>query len=196
MLNAKSIITLDGKMQKLLLHVCCAPCSTAVIEKLATRFHLVLYFFNPNIHPQKEYYYRLQELKEFGQKIDLEVHAGDYSIKEWFALVKGHEKDLEKSGSRCALCIGSRLRACANKAKELNCSHFATTLSISPHKNVFQINELGQNIARAEKLDFLAEDYKQDNGFRRSVELSKEYGMYRQNYCGCVFSYLERRRIS
>ena len=180
-------------MERLLLHVCCAPCSTAVIEKLKSEYDLGLFFYNPNIHPQKEYLFRLQELKNFAAQSDIPVIPSDYPIKEWFKLVAGTEKCSEKSGLRCEICISNRLQNTAKHAAQLNYSWFASTLSISPHKNVEQINRLGEAAAKNIGVKFLTADFKKNNGFQKSITFSKQQHMYRQNYCGCVFSMLERK---
>ncbi|MDD5457408.1 MAG: epoxyqueuosine reductase QueH [Candidatus Margulisbacteria bacterium] len=180
-------------MDRLLLHVCCAPCSTAVIERLKNEYELGLYFYNPNIHPQKEYFFRLRELMKFAAQSNIPVIEADYPLKQWFRLVAGKEKCSERSGERCEICISTRLLNTAEKAAEQEYLWFASTLSVSPHKNVEQINRLGEAAAKHYGIKFLPADFKKNNGFQNSITLSREQHMYRQNYCGCVFSMLERK---
>lgn len=180
---------------RLLLHACCAPCSTSVIEKLQPDFNLALYFFNPNIHPEKEYLFRKREIINYAAKVNIPVYDDDYLIKEWFAQVKGKERYPEKIGIRCALCIYYRLDRAAAKAKSENFDLFTTTLTVSPHKNAKMINGLGKNIERRTGMKYLKADFKKQDGYKRSIEMSAENGMYRQDYCGCVYSMLERKNV-
>ncbi len=188
-------------MKKLLLHTCCAPCSTAVIEKLSrsTDFLITAFFFNPNIHPITEYERRKTELKTYLDKMDIPYLDRDEEIlwrdqaKSWFAEVKGVEWASEKSRQRCEPCIRLRFETTAQQAKYRGFDVFATTLSISPYKDAEQINRLGLAVAKDTDIPFLEADFKQDGGYSRSIDLSRQEKMYRQNYCGCVFSRLERK---
>ena len=185
----KTIKDFDGK-KKLLLHSCCAPCSSACLERLYPHFDITVFFFNPNITESKEYYIRLEEQKRFllsvyGDKIPL--IEGRYFSREFFAMAEGLEKAAE-GGERCRKCYEMRLKETAEKAKSGGYDYFCTTLSLSPHKNAEWINEIGQKFAEIYGVKFLSSDFKKEGGYKRSIELSKEYGLYRQNYCGCIYS--------
>jgi len=184
-------LKLEGLTPKLFLHACCAPCSSSVIEFLRDNFDITIYFFNPNIYPEKEYIRRLTELRQFlkdfdkGNKIGF-IHE-EYSPLEFAACAKGYEEEKEGTG-RCSKCFDLRLSKTAGKAKELNFDYFTTTLTVSPHKNAEVINSTGISLSETYGIKFLVSDFKKKNGFKRSIELSAEYGLYRQNYCGCEFS--------
>ncbi|HTW96706.1 MAG TPA: epoxyqueuosine reductase QueH [Candidatus Methylomirabilis sp.] len=180
---------------KLLLHVCCAPCATAVEEILSAGYQLELYFFNPNIHPYAEYLKRLAEVKKLAQKLSLKLIIGNYDHHYWLRRVSGLEAEVE-GGKRCDVCFIHRLNNTAALARRRNISSFATTLSISPHKNSHQINSAGGISAGCAGLDFLARDFKADNGWQRSLLLSKKFGFYRQKYCGCEFSSRSANRLT
>ncbi|MDD5527826.1 MAG: epoxyqueuosine reductase QueH [Patescibacteria group bacterium] len=173
--------------QKLLLHVCCAPCAVAVAEILQAGYKLELYFFNPNIHPEKEYRKRLAEVKNLAKKFGVKLRVGNYDYQNWLEAVKGHEADLE-GGSRCELCFTHRLQSAAELASRRNFHFYGTTLAISPHKNSYLVNKIGSAIAESMGQKFLDKDFKENNGWQRSLVLSKKYGFYRQKYCGCEFS--------
>ncbi len=170
-------------MPKLLLHVCCAPCATHVIEMLKEDFELTAYFYNPNIHPEEEYRLRLENLKKLG----VAFIEGKYDVDAWFNATKGYENEPE-GGARCELCYRIRMEEAARFAKENGHIHFATTLTISPHKNARVINSIGEGLSKKYGVKFYSADFKKRNGFKKSVELSKKHGLYRQSYCGCVFS--------
>ena len=197
----KETISENGKAgirPKLLLHACCAPCSSYVLEYIAGHFDVTLYFYNPNITPEKEYLLRLSELKRFvseaGYSID--VDHPDYDSGEFFDAVRGLEK-IPEGGERCYKCYSLRLRKTAEAALVGGFDYFTTTLSISPYKNSEWINTIGAELEKELGVRYLFSDFKKNNGYRRSIELSKEYGLYRQDYCGCVFSKTEaeeRRR--
>jgi len=174
-------------MKTLLLHTCCAPCTTVPLERLKSEFVVTGFFYNPNIFPQAEYEKRLKEIKKWTDKenIPLLVHA--YDSNRWFGLVKGLEKEPE-GGKRCAVCFRIRLEETARAAKEKGFDSFTTTLTNSPHKNAQLINQLGEEIARETGVEFLAANFKKHDGFKQSVALSKEYDFYRQDYCGCLYS--------
>lgn len=170
-------------MPKLLLHVCCAPCATHIIETLKEDFELTAYFYNPNIHPEEEYRLRLENLKKLG----VTFVEGKYDIDVWFNATKGYEKEPE-GGARCEICYRLRMGEAARFAKENNFAYFATTLTISPHKSARVINSIGEELSKKYGIKFYSADFKKRNGFKKSVELSKKHGLYRQSYCGCVFS--------
>lgn len=180
---------LDGK-KKLLLHACCAPCSSSVLERVTPYFDVTLFFYNPNITDKKEYDYRLSELYRFtkivyGDKV--KISEGDYKPDKFFELAKGKE-DLLEGGARCFSCYKERLYETARVAKTELYDCFCTTLSVSPYKNAEKLNLIGQEISTKLGVEFLPSDFKKRQGYVRSIELSKEYELYRQNYCGCVFS--------
>jgi len=173
--------------QKLLLHVCCAPCASAVAEILAAGYKLELYFFNPNIYPEKEFLKRLAEAMRLAKKFAVKLRIGKYNHQSWLAAIKGHEESRE-GGLRCELCFAHRLQSTAELAGRKNISLYGTTLTISPHKNSFLVNKTGLTIADLTGQKFLAQDFKEDNGWQRSLTLSRKFGFYRQKYCGCEFS--------
>lgn len=178
-------------MKKLLLHSCCGPCSTYVIKALAEKYDLTIFYFNPNIFPFQEYEKRLGEQKRYAKIKGIQVIEGRYDEDEFLNLIKGHENSKE-GGERCRICFEMRLNETAKMAKELGFDIFATTLSVSPYKNTILINYVGEQIAQKEKIDFLPENFKKQNGYLESIRISKEYGLYRQDYCGCRFSKKER----
>lgn len=180
---------LDEK-KKLLLHACCAPCSSSVLERVTPYFDVTLFFYNPNIADKKEYNYRLSELYRFTKTVygdKVKILEGDYNPDKFFELAKGKE-ELPEGGARCFSCYEERLFETAKVAKSELYDFFCTTLSVSPYKNAEKLNLIGQEISNKLGVDFLPSDFKKRQGYVRSVELSKEYGLYRQNYCGCVFS--------
>lgn len=177
-----------GEKPVLLLQCCCAPCSSAVIERLEEHFILKIYFYNPNIYPEAEYTKRLTQFdKLLADKKEIETVKADYIQEDFFDLVKGLENERE-GGARCTQCFILRLRKTAEKAKEIGADYFCTTLSVSPHKNSQLINLIGLKIQKETGVKYLCSDFKKKEGYKRSVELSKEYDLYRQDYCGCKFS--------
>ena len=179
-------------MQNLLLHSCCGPCSSACIERLLaeTDFNITIFYYNPNIYPQEEYNHRKAEqirlIKELNNpKVDF--LDCDYIPSEFEKIAKGLEHEKE-GGARCAGCFALRLNKTAQTAKENGYSAFATTLTVSPHKNAKLITEIGLGVAQKYGIEYLPYDFKKKDGFKRSIALSKEYGLYRQNYCGCAYS--------
>lgn len=179
----------------LLLHACCAPCSSACLERLSNFFKITIIYYNPNITEEKEYLKRLEELKNFIQKIKVKypINIIDtrYNPKEFFEISKGLEKEKER-GKRCYKCYELRLEETAKVAKENNFDFFATTLTLSPYKKTDWLNEIGENLSNKYQTSYLYSDFKKKNGYKRSIELSKEYNLYRQDYCGCIYSKLER----
>lgn len=179
----------------LLLHACCAPCSSACLERLSNFFKITIIYYNPNITEEEEYLKRLEELKNFIQKIKVKypINIIDtrYDPKEFFEISKGLEKEKER-GKRCYKCYELRLEETAKVAKENNFDFFATTLTLSPYKKTDWLNEIGENLSNKYQTSYLYSDFKKKNGYKRSIELSKEYNLYRQDYCGCIYSKLER----
>ena len=176
---------------KLLLHACCAPCSSYCLEYLSQYFEIILYYFNPNISLKEEYDYRLEEEKRLISLMEFKnpvtIVDSTYNPKEFFDAVKGLENEPE-GGKRCAECFKLRLKATAEKAKELNVDYFSTTLTISPLKNAELLNTIGEAFAKEYEVAWLYSDFKKKEGYKRSIVLSKKYNLYRQDYCGCVFS--------
>lgn len=185
----------EGKRPTLVLHSCCAPCSSAVLERLHEDFRLVVFYYNPNISPEAEFRHRAEEQKRLVAAMPLSddtcVVEGEYDPQRFYELVRGHEDDPE-GGARCGICFEMRLRKTAEYARSIGAEYFTTTLSISPLKNAQRLNELGSAIASEFGLHYLLSDFKKKDGYRRSCVLSEEYGLYRQDFCGCVYSKLER----
>ena len=180
-------------MKKLLLHSCCAPCSTAVIERLMDEmpdYEILVYYYNPNIYPKAEYEKRKSEqIRYIGLLNSQRVQFidADYECD----LFEEKVKDLhnaKEGGARCSVCFALRLDKTAKKAKELSCDMFGTTLTVSPHKNATLINQIGTELERKHDIKFLVSDFKKKDGYKRSITLSKENNIYRQNYCGCKYS--------
>ncbi len=184
------------KVPKLLLHSCCAPCSSYVIEYLASYFHITVFYYNPNIYPDSEYEKRVEEqmrfIREFPTKYPVQFLCGDFEKERFYDAVKGYEQ-VKEGGERCFRCYRLRLAETAKRAKQMGADYFTTTLSISPLKNAAKLNEIGEALALEYGIAYLNSDFKKKNGYKRSVELSNAYGMYRQDYCGCVFSKQERK---
>ena len=187
----------DGHKPSLLLHSCCAPCSSYVLEYLAPYFNICDFYYNPNISPKKEYEDRKEELvrliSEMGLSTQVSFLEGTYRPEDFFAMAKGLE-DLPEGGERCFKCYEMRLRESAKIAKEQGAEYFATTLTISPLKNAQKLNEIGEQLAEEYGVKYPPSDFKKKNGYKRSVELSAQYELYRQNYCGCVFSKLQAEK--
>lgn len=181
----------EGKVPRLLLHSCCAPCSSYCLESLSPYFWITVFYYNPNIYPPEEIRLRADEQERLIAAMPAEHTVtyieGAYAPEEFYRAVKGHEDDPE-GGERCFLCYRLRLEEAARAAKKGGFDYFTTTLSISPLKNAAKLNEIGEELGEMYGVPYLPSDFKKKNGYRRSVELSKEYGLYRQNYCGCVFS--------
>ena len=178
----------------LLLHSCCAPCSSYVIEHLSNYFKLTVFYYNPNIAPDEEYSFRSSEQKrlisEMKTKYPVTYTDEEYNSSEFYNAVKGLEKEPE-GGKRCEKCFALRLERTAQKAAELGFDYYATTLTISPLKNAQLINDIGISLAEKYSVKWLPSDFKKKGGYKRSIELSKIYSLYRQNYCGCIFSKAE-----
>lgn len=185
----------EGSRPSLALHACCAPCSSAVLMQLADIFDITVFFYNPNISPEAEFRLRLEEqirlINEMLPGSGIRVEEGEYEEKEFYRRVKGHEKDPE-GGERCGICFDMRLRKTAEFARQHRMDYFTTTLSISPLKDAQRLNALGGALAEEYGVKYLFSDFKKKEGYKRSCALSQEYGLYRQDYCGCVFSKMER----
>lgn len=180
---------------RLLLHCCCAPCSSYVLEYLSRFFEITCLFYNPNISPAEEYKKRAEELRrlisEQPHKNPESIIVEKYNPQDFFAAVKGYEH-IKEGGERCFRCYRLRLEMAAKYAKEYNFDYFCSTLSISPLKNARKLNDIGEELSEIYKISHLPNDFKKKGGYKRSIELSAEYDLYRQNYCGCVFSKNER----
>ncbi len=185
------ISSLGEKTPRLLLHCCCAPCSSYCLEYLSGHFDITLFYYNPNISPEKEFEKRAAELTRlsevFPAKNKIEVVIPEYDPAEFFDAVKGVET-VPEGGERCFRCYRLRLLRAARYASEHEYDYFCSTLSISPWKNAAKLNEIGEELSGEYSVAHLPNDFKKKNGFKRSVELSEKYGLYRQDYCGCVFS--------
>lgn len=181
----------EGRRPTLLLHVCCAVCASYVLEYLHKYFDITVAYYNPNIIDSAEYEYRYSELRRFVREsgLDGEIHFAEveYDPDAFFALTKGRESDRE-GGARCALCFEQRLGYTAGLCRDGGYDYFATTLTISPLKNAEVLNSIGEKLAEKYGVSYLCSDFKKKEGYKRSIELSREYGLYRQNYCGCVYS--------
>ena len=179
--------------EDLLLHSCCAPCSTVAIERLNSRYNLFVYYYNPNIFPKDEYKRRKIEQIEYMENFNksnqshVEFIDGDYEEQLFDKIIAGYENEPEM-GKRCAKCIELRLQNTAEKAKVLGIGNIATTLSISPYKNTIMINDIGRRTAEISNVIFMENDFKENEGYKKSIEISKNYGLYRQKYCGCKYS--------
>ena len=184
------------KKEKLLLHACCAPCSSAVLERISKYFDITILYYNPNITEEKEYNKRLEEIKTFVKKLNLDnvtVLPGRYNPEEFFDIATGLEEEKER-GKRCFKCYKLRLEETARQAEKLGFTYFTTTLSISPYKNSKWLNEIGEELNKVYNSTYLYADFKKKNGYKRSIELSKKFNLYRQDYCGCIYSKKEREQ--
>lgn len=190
-------IEASGRRPRLLLHCCCAPCSSYVLEYLNRWLDIDLYYYNPNIAPREEFDHRAAELIRLAETLphagEFRVIVGDYDADAFAAMCRGHEDDPE-GGARCERCFRMRLGAAAKIARQRGSDYFTTTLSISPLKDAQLLNAIGLELAAAAGVPWLPSDFKKKNGYKRSCELSAEYGLYRQDYCGCVFSRRDREK--
>ena len=188
--------TLEGRRPRLLLHACCGPCSSAVLEQLSQYFDITILYYNPNIWPAEEYHRREEELERFvaqAHPLGVTVVEDRYDPQEFYDAARGLEDEPER-GARCTACYRLRMRRAAQYAAEHGFDWFTTTLSISPHKDAARINQIGQELAAEYGVPPLPSDFKKKNGYLRSLQLSAEYGLYRQDYCGCVFSAQARQQ--
>ncbi len=198
----EQVIACRMQTPSLLLHACCAPCSSYVLEYLSAYFCITVFYYNPNIYPEEEYEKRVQEerrlIREMGEQkvlrnpVQLRVGASDSRV--FYEAVRGLEQ-IPEGGERCSACFRLRLRETAKMAAKGNFDYFTTTLTISPLKNAGKINEIGEEAAQEYGVSWLPSDFKKKGGYQRSIELSASYGLYRQNYCGCVFSRREREAV-
>ena len=190
-----------GIRPRLLLHVCCAPCSTACLEQLTAAFQVTCFYYNPNIEPEPEFERRFAELERLTREMPLpgspEVVRGEYDHERFAGIARGLE-DVPEGGERCTRCYRLRLEETARKARDGGYDYFTTTLSVSPYKNADKLNTIGATLAEAYGVPYLFSDFKKHDGYLRSIRLSAEYDLYRQDYCGCVYSraQAEKRRQS
>lgn len=187
----------EGTTPKLLLHSCCAPCSSYVLEYLSDYFEITVFYYNPNIFPESEYTKRILEqqmlIQDMKVKHPVSFLAGSYERDKFYEIAAGLEH-LKEGGERCFKCYELRLKEAAKIAQEGEFDYFTTTLSISPMKNAEKLNEIGNKVGAEYGVSYLQSDFKKKNGYKRSIELSKEYGLYRQDYCGCEFSFRDRQK--
>ena len=181
------INSLNGERKSVLLHTCCGPCSSACIERLREYLDVTVYFYNPNVEPYEEYFKRKETQIKLLEELDIPYIDADYDNDYYRSSVKGLESEKE-GGARCPVCFKIRLKRTAEVAKENNFDYFCTSLTVSPHKNSDIINKIGHAIGESVGIKFLYSDFKKREGYKRSIELSKEYELYRQDYCGCLFA--------
>ncbi len=190
-------LEIKNQTPSLMLHSCCAPCSSYVLEYLSQYFKITVLYYNPNIYPKEEYEKRLEEEKnliknmKFKNKVD--IIEGIYNSEAFFQICKGLE-DLKEGGERCFKCYELRLKETLRMAQEMGADYFTTTLTISPFKNAEKLNDIGKRLSQNSNVKYLYSDFKKRNGYKRSIELSQQYNLYRQDYCGCVFSKEQRRK--
>lgn len=188
----------DNPVPRLFLHSCCAPCSSYVLEYLRQYFKITVFYYNPNISFEEEYKKRVIEQKRLIEKYNeqntgykIDIAEGDYEPQEFYNISKGLE-DCDEGGERCFLCYRLRLEKTAQEALKEGFDYFSTTLTISPLKNAKKLNDIGEELSKEYGIPWLVSDFKKKNGYKRSIELSAEYDLYRQDYCGCVYSKQER----
>ncbi|HAB66009.1 MAG TPA: hypothetical protein DCE23_01445 [Firmicutes bacterium] len=186
-----------SKVPNILLHSCCAPCSSHVIDTLTPYFNITILYYNPNIEPYEEYLHRKEEeirfINSYPNINKLDIIDCDYDNKEFHEISKGLEQ-VKEGGARCLKCYNLRMEYTASKAKELNYDYFATTLTVSPLKNSTILNKIGERLSTKYNIKYLYSDFKKKNGYLHSIQLAKEYNLYRQDYCGCIYSKLEREK--
>lgn len=182
----EQIAGLDKKA-RLLLHSCCAPCSSESLKRLSTFFDITVVYYNPNIYPKEEYLKRKAEQERLLKILDIEFLDCEYNENDFLEIAQGFEFEKE-GGARCSRCFLLRLEKTATLAKQNGFDYFGTTLTISPHKNAEIINKIGESLGQKYNINFLYSDLKKENGYLNSIILSKEYNLYRQNYCGCRYS--------
>ena len=185
----------EQRVPTLLIHSCCAPCSSYALEYLSQYFKITVFYYNPNIYPESEYTKRILEqqklIHDMNLKYSVSFLAGKYEKEKFYAVAEGMEH-LKEGGARCVKCYELRLTEAARQAAAGGFDYFTTSLSISPMKNARKLNEIGVRVGQEYGVEYLVSDFKKKNGYKRSIELSKEYGLYRQDYCGCEFSMRER----
>lgn len=191
----KIIAKFNDQVPTLLLHTCCAPCSTAVIERLSKYFDITVFYYNPNIEPYEEYLKRKEEqkrlLKEYKSVRPIKFLDCDYENEE-FSKFSNNLAENHEGGKRCMLCFYLRLKKTAHTASVNNFDYFGTSLTVSPYKNAYAINNIGLALEKKQGVKYLVSDFKKQNGYKRSIILAKEYNLYRQDYCGCKYSKIER----
>ena len=189
----EEIQRLNGRRPTLLLHSCCGPCSSAVLERLREHFGVTVLYYNPNIEPEEEYRHRLSEQERLLSLLpgNIDLLPCDYDHAAFAAFAEGMA-DCPEGGDRCLACFALRLRETARQAKAHGFEYFTTTLSVSPHKNADNVNRIGEAAGREAEVKYLMADFKKKNGYLRSLQLSKEYDLYRQDYCGCQYSRVDR----
>lgn len=187
----KIIAQNNNNIPSLLLHSCCGPCSSYVLEYLTKHFDITVFFYNPNIYPEAEYFKRLDTQKQLLERMSfvnpVSLIEGEYDPENYLAAVRGQE-EYREGGARCSTCFTLRLDKTAELAKSKGFDYFATTLTVSPHKNAQIINTLGYDLSEKYDVHWLPSDFKKREGYKRSIELSKQYDLYRQEYCGCSFA--------
>ena len=188
-------LTLENKRPSLLLHACCAPCSSYVLEYLTKYFDITVFFYNPNISPENEYLHRVGEIKRLISEMCPSVNfiEGRYEPEKFYEMAKGLENEPER-GARCLKCYRMRLEESALIAKKNNFDYFTTTLSISPQKDSTVLNSVGKEISEKYDIPYLFSDFKKKGGYKRSIELSAQFHLYRQNFCGCIFSKMQSQK--
>ena len=190
-------IQADGRRPRLLLHSCCAPCSSFVLERLMNVFDLTVFYYNPTIAPKEEFLRRVEEqqrlIDAMPHERPIDLIQGEYDDRAFYELARGHEQDPE-GGERCTACFRLRLGKTAEVAAQGGFDYFTTTLSISPLKDAQRLNAIGAALSAETGVPYLFSDFKKRNGYKRSCELSAQYGLYRQDYCGCIYSRMERDR--
>lgn len=181
----------QGRVPTLLMHSCCAPCSSYCLSYLAQYFRITIWYYNPNISPEEEYRKRVEEQKRLIRELPVpypvDFKEGVYEPERFFEMAQGLEM-LPEGGERCFKCYEMRQREAAIVARDEGFDYFTTTLSVSPHKNAAKLNEIGLSLQEEYGVKYLVSDFKKKGGYLKSIELSKEYGLYRQNYCGCIYS--------
>ena len=188
-------ISLENKRPSLLLHACCAPCSSYVLEYLTQYFDITVFYYNPNISPENEYLHRVSEIKRLISEMCPSVSfiEGRYEPEKFYEMAKGLENEPER-GARCLKCYRMRLEESAVIAKENNFDYFTTTLSISPQKDSIVLNSIGKEVSEKYDIPYLFSDFKKKGGYKRSIELSAQFHLYRQNFCGCIFSKMQSQK--
>ena len=180
---------------KLLLHICCAPCASHVLNVLSEAFDVTGYFYNPNIHPEEEFERRLMEVRRLKEHLDFPLKIGPYDEESWMRATRGLEEEPE-GGRRCEVCLRIRLLKTVSEAHHEGLGVIATTLTVGPRKRADMVNHAGNKAAKKYSLEFHAADFKKKDGFKKSVAFSKKHNLYRQNYCGCIYSLREHERFS
>lgn len=185
-------LTQENKRPRLLLHACCAPCSSYVLEYLTAYFDITVFFYNPNISPEKEYQHRVSEIKRLIAEMCPDVHfiEGQYEPEKFYTMSKGLENEPER-GARCLKCYRMRLEESAQAAQDGNFDYFTTTLSISPQKDSMILNQIGREVSEQYHIPYLYSDFKKKGGYKRSIALSAQFHLYRQNFCGCIYSKMQ-----